>query len=355
MPKVGRNDPCPCGSGKKYKHCHLRIDRELERQRVELERAWRTLPPRLLDFAQGERFAADGVAAWKLWWDNKVPIQIAGNLEDVERLRFLDWFTLNFRTSRDRKRIAELFVDEFHDELSDRERSLVRDWADTYLSVYAVVESTPEELHLEDVFTGETRQVGNAADLGPIPTGVLLLGRLLPLGSEFRLAPGAVPLPGEERDALLEFLTPRFEAWQQARYGADWHDFLREAGYQLNHFLIRDMEPIEVPQPQVGEMPPEEAALSIARRMQSKVIAGPLDLHYERWLDEPIPEWGDRTPREMAQTPEGREYLEPLLAILEETEQERARSGQPSYDIESLRRKLGLSGERRTEAGIIVP
>ena len=21
-PKIGRNDPCPCGSGKKYKHCH---------------------------------------------------------------------------------------------------------------------------------------------------------------------------------------------------------------------------------------------------------------------------------------------------------------------------------------------
>lgn len=23
MKKVGRNDPCPCGSGKKYKNCHL--------------------------------------------------------------------------------------------------------------------------------------------------------------------------------------------------------------------------------------------------------------------------------------------------------------------------------------------
>jgi preprotein translocase subunit SecA len=22
MPRVGRNDPCPCGSGKKFKHCH---------------------------------------------------------------------------------------------------------------------------------------------------------------------------------------------------------------------------------------------------------------------------------------------------------------------------------------------
>ncbi|MDZ7765043.1 MAG: SEC-C metal-binding domain-containing protein [Melioribacteraceae bacterium] len=23
--KVGRNDPCPCGSGKKYKHCHGQV------------------------------------------------------------------------------------------------------------------------------------------------------------------------------------------------------------------------------------------------------------------------------------------------------------------------------------------
>ena len=23
-PKIGRNDPCPCGSGKKYKHCCLK-------------------------------------------------------------------------------------------------------------------------------------------------------------------------------------------------------------------------------------------------------------------------------------------------------------------------------------------
>ncbi|MBS0304740.1 MAG: SEC-C domain-containing protein, partial [Proteobacteria bacterium] len=25
LPRVGRNDPCPCGSGKKYKHCHGRL------------------------------------------------------------------------------------------------------------------------------------------------------------------------------------------------------------------------------------------------------------------------------------------------------------------------------------------
>jgi preprotein translocase subunit SecA len=24
-PKVGRNEPCPCGSGRKYKHCHGKV------------------------------------------------------------------------------------------------------------------------------------------------------------------------------------------------------------------------------------------------------------------------------------------------------------------------------------------
>jgi preprotein translocase subunit SecA len=26
QPKVGRNDPCPCGSGKKFKQCHGRLN-----------------------------------------------------------------------------------------------------------------------------------------------------------------------------------------------------------------------------------------------------------------------------------------------------------------------------------------
>jgi len=25
LPKVGRNEPCPCGSGRKYKNCHGKL------------------------------------------------------------------------------------------------------------------------------------------------------------------------------------------------------------------------------------------------------------------------------------------------------------------------------------------
>ena len=47
VPKIGRNDPCPCGSGKKYKDCHQhegdaflrRLAREEEKQRIRDRRA----------------------------------------------------------------------------------------------------------------------------------------------------------------------------------------------------------------------------------------------------------------------------------------------------------------------------
>ena len=39
MPKTGRNDPCPCGSGKKYKHCCLEKDRAAELAPLAAKRA----------------------------------------------------------------------------------------------------------------------------------------------------------------------------------------------------------------------------------------------------------------------------------------------------------------------------
>ena len=33
--KVGRNEPCPCGSGKKYKYCCLEKDKEEKKESKE--------------------------------------------------------------------------------------------------------------------------------------------------------------------------------------------------------------------------------------------------------------------------------------------------------------------------------
>ena len=54
MPKVGRNDPCPCGSGKKYKNCHMKQDqaRGAGRQPVNGRPAPKTRQPAKLSAAR---------------------------------------------------------------------------------------------------------------------------------------------------------------------------------------------------------------------------------------------------------------------------------------------------------------
>jgi len=36
--KIGRNDPCPCGSGIKYKKCHLKKQQEDIQKQIEMRR-----------------------------------------------------------------------------------------------------------------------------------------------------------------------------------------------------------------------------------------------------------------------------------------------------------------------------
>jgi hypothetical protein len=43
--KVGRNDPCPCGSGKKYKRCHLPLDRQRKPRVEEAQEEAEYIPP----------------------------------------------------------------------------------------------------------------------------------------------------------------------------------------------------------------------------------------------------------------------------------------------------------------------
>ena len=54
MPKVGRNDPCPCGSGKKYKQCHLPIEEAAQAEQLRLRRAVDTLMPKIIAAAQDQ-------------------------------------------------------------------------------------------------------------------------------------------------------------------------------------------------------------------------------------------------------------------------------------------------------------
>lgn len=62
-PKVGRNDPCPCGSGRKYKKCHLDTPLGTELRRRAAAAPWLTWGYALLPSEQLEQLGEEAVAA----------------------------------------------------------------------------------------------------------------------------------------------------------------------------------------------------------------------------------------------------------------------------------------------------
>jgi hypothetical protein len=83
MASPGRNEPCPCGSGRKFKHCCLRAHDEESGQRVRLRSAEGVLVPALFSYAAqefGEEFFDEAWDEFFLW--NDVP-------DDVERSKEL--------------------------------------------------------------------------------------------------------------------------------------------------------------------------------------------------------------------------------------------------------------------------
>lgn len=66
MPKVGRNQPCPCGSGKKYKQCCLDKDQAFEREALAAARQARHDDERYDELANASNAVVDLIDAGRL-------------------------------------------------------------------------------------------------------------------------------------------------------------------------------------------------------------------------------------------------------------------------------------------------
>ena len=152
MPKIGRNDPCPCGSGKKYKQCHLPIEEAAAAEQLRLRRSVDTLLPKVIMAAQAQAGAIP--AAFERFWDGKyTPAQLE-ELDDLEGRggeRFLTWFAFDYPLEDGRTLVEQLAAgdarlsnadpdqaDHQNDtpELTDDEAQLLRGWASVRLRPY---------------------------------------------------------------------------------------------------------------------------------------------------------------------------------------------------------------------------
>ena len=147
-PRAARNAPCPCGSGKKYKKCHLPIDEaELApRRRIDaLNEIDLRLTRAIHEFAAsrfGERFRAAGdVVRWEHGLQLTVPFAA-----------FV--FRIDGRVAVDH------YLAERGNRLSSAERAWLGAQRDAWLSIWEARDVTPGDvLTLVDLLTGERRRV----------------------------------------------------------------------------------------------------------------------------------------------------------------------------------------------------
>lgn len=195
---VGRNSPCPCGSGRKYKHCCLGARPTAVSHPLPARVHWMWEKLRWwLDRSGREQDAVIDLA-----------IELHGGPpSDGDSLPFL--IDLDIAAS------LVLFVDgeigEFLAErgplLPDDERNLITQWALTDSSVHEVVGlRRGEGMSLRDLRTGEVVDVREAKGSTQLAQGDLLFAHPVFDGVGYQFVGGVRPLPLSLRDSMLALL-----------------------------------------------------------------------------------------------------------------------------------------------------
>ncbi len=239
MPTTGRNDPCPCGSGKKYKHCCMPGDRARQVRQLTRDRADEQLWLRLLEYLQRPAFLVDSQSAFSRFWNGDFDLRTARVLDRQAFEAFLEWYAYDYPTSKDRQRVVELFSAEQGPRLAPEQRELLAEHAASHLSLYGIEQvSADGQLAIGDLLVGGLFEVHDAGLARLAKPGDLLLGRRFGSDGRGRLSRGTVLLPGALGPALVGVAKRAFALYRDEHYQATWPDFLREAGYVMFHYLF---------------------------------------------------------------------------------------------------------------------
>ncbi|MDT8307012.1 MAG: SEC-C domain-containing protein, partial [Anaerolineae bacterium] len=237
--KPGRNDPCYCGSGLKYKKCHMEADRAVEREGRAQKEAARYLRRDLVEFAQDERFAVPFAQALPLYWNGYYDLETADEMSENEALRFFDWFAFDYGADGEEERVVDVYRRERWDDLSTEQQEMLESWLDLPpAGAYTLKEYEGQTLHLEDFVTGERYEVFEPAGRGQVSVGDVLLARLQPVHDHLELGLGAAYLPADEIADLAEKLEAARSEDAAEHPEATAEAFMRRHNHLLIHHAL---------------------------------------------------------------------------------------------------------------------
>ena len=221
MARIGRNDPCPCGSGKKHKHCCYEKFKAGKPEDLfggdadwlKIRRTEGELVGQILDFAAqryGSALMEEAFAEFSNWGECEV-----GD-EDIDNF-FLPWFVFNWLPGDHQQEFAGLaevkppvaleYLQKNGRSLDGYQQAFIIAACTQPFSFLEVTEVVPgKSLGLRDLFLDQTYTVKEAAGSTILKRGDTIFGRVVSLdGQAIILGSASVVLPPRYHLDILDF------------------------------------------------------------------------------------------------------------------------------------------------------
>ncbi|NJP05828.1 MAG: SEC-C domain-containing protein [Chloroflexaceae bacterium] len=245
--KLGRNDPCWCGSGRKYKECHLPIEEQQQAERRKLHQAQDTLMPKIIEAAQ--EMTAVIPSAFVYFWTAKYdPAQLLeiDDLEDRGSERFLNWLVFDYPLDDGLTLVGKLAqaAEAGQFDVDEYEARLLQSWTTVRLQPYVVLDvQKGTGLTVRHFEREDTYQVLDKAASRRIEVGEIMIAHLVPIDDTYAVSGVAAQLTADIHSTLQELVAMHLIDMRKNNPEAGWDDFLRERSGTFNHFVM--VAPVE--------------------------------------------------------------------------------------------------------------
>lgn len=238
MAQVERDDPCPCGSGKKYKRCCLP---ESYSEASEERSLNSKLIKKILDFAK-RRFNSRLDDAFDYYWSDFDPEEkLDDGIIPFAMINYHEWLTYDWIPDiEDGRTVIEHFLEKSK-RLTPAELRVLNVMKNALISLYEVQEVFPEKgLLLKDLLMGGEYDVKETAATRSLRRWDIFATRLLYLDGKYIMSGCVYPYDTRQKEAIVKAIKRWLGKYKKDFPGATFSNFLK-AESDLFNFLWYDI------------------------------------------------------------------------------------------------------------------
>lgn len=232
MTKIGRNDSCPCGSGKKYKKCCLA---ETFVQVGKEDTIRKYLIDALMEFYE-KNYRDTIEEAQMMFWHDFVPQEhLKGHDLDFAYHNFFEWITFDFIVDPDtNKTLIDLYMEQ-NKKISQDEHNVLTIMKNSCISLYEVHEVFPEKgLILKDLLMGGEYDVKERSATRELRKWDIFAARLFLIDGQYIMSGCAYPYSIMMKQEIIDDIMEAHREYQEEFRNVTMDMFLKATGDIFN-------------------------------------------------------------------------------------------------------------------------